>query len=104
MAILAVLSSVIAATAASGNASAAGAIAANSINFCPPVLGLPIVESSLADPVVATQIGHRHPGLVLRQDLLFRVTFPLHRLALSRYLLPVFWTDHCWKISVSGRM
>jgi hypothetical protein len=42
--------------------------------------------SRIADPVSAAQVGRLHPGLVLlqdRDDLLFRMPLPLHRLVLS---------------------
>src|SRR5262245_30946002 len=58
----------------------------------PAVLGLPVVEARLADPVFAAQIGRLNPGLVLlqdRNDLLFRMPFALHRLALSQGQTPV---------------
>src|SRR5215467_5160192 len=53
----------------------------------PAVLGLPIVEARLANPVLAAQIGGLNSGLVLlqdRNDLLFRIPLPLHRLVLSQ--------------------
>ena len=52
----------------------------------PSVLGFPVVEARLADPVLPAQVGRLHAGLVLFQDgndLLFRMPIALHRLVLS---------------------
>ncbi len=58
----------------------------------PAVLGLPVVEARLTDPVLAAQLGRLHPGLALlqdRNDLLFRMPLALHRLVLSQGQTPV---------------
>src|SRR4030081_1580187 len=52
----------------------------------PAVLGFPVVEGRLADPVLTAESSRLHPGLVLpqnRDDLLFRMPLALHRLVLS---------------------
>src|SRR5208283_697910 len=50
----------------------------------PAVLGFPVVEARLANPVLAAQLGRLYPGLVLLQDrnnLFFRIPLALHRLS-----------------------
>jgi Ku70/Ku80 beta-barrel domain len=50
--------------------------------FEPAVLGFPVVEARLADPVLSAQVGRFDPGLVLFQngdDLLFSMPLALHR-------------------------
>jgi hypothetical protein len=56
----------------------------------PALLGLPVVEARLADPVLAAHVGRLHPGLVLlqnRNDL--RMPLSLHRLVPSQSQTPV---------------
>jgi len=48
----------------------------------PSVLGFPVVEARLADPVLPAQVGRLHAGLVLFQDghdLLFRMPIARRR-------------------------